>query len=68
MLRPVLTLAALGAAGIIAWQLLWTLVLPLVVGIFAVAIKIAFWVAVIALAIWAFRRLSRSTDSTERPA
>jgi len=52
-------------ARIIAWQLLWTLVLPLVVGILAVAIKIAFWVAVIALAIWAFRRLSRST---ERPA
>ena len=65
MLRPVLTLAALGAAGIIAWQLLWTLVLPLVVGILAVAIKIAFWVAVVALAIWAFRWMSRSS---EKPA
>src|SRR3972149_1534429 len=45
MLRPVLPLAALGAAGILAWQLLWGLVLPLVVGILAIAIKIAFWVA-----------------------
>jgi hypothetical protein len=65
MLRPVLTLAALGAAGILAWQLLWGLVLPLLVGVFAVLLKIAFWVAVIALAIWAFRWLSRSP---ERPA
>jgi hypothetical protein len=63
MLRPVLTLAALGAAGILAWQLLWGLVLPLVVGILAIAIKIAFWVALIALVIWAFRRLSRSPET-----
>ncbi|MBI4501484.1 MAG: hypothetical protein HY700_10015 [Gemmatimonadetes bacterium] len=63
MLRPLLTLAARGAAGILAWQLLWAPVLPLVVGILAIAIKIAFWVALIAVAIWVFRRLFRSSET-----
>ncbi len=61
MLRPILTLAAVAAAGIIGWQLLWVLVLPFVFGLFATVIKITFWVAVIWLVIWLYRRLSRPT-------
>lgn len=63
MIRPFITLAALGAVGILAWQLIWGLVLPLVAGLFALIIKIAFWAAIIALAIWVFRRLSRSAET-----
>jgi hypothetical protein len=62
MLRPVITLAAFGAAGILAWQLLWGLVLPLVVGIVALAIKVAFWVALICFAIWLFRRVTTTSE------
>jgi hypothetical protein len=63
MLRPVITLAALGAVGIVAWQLVWGLLLPLVAGILALVIKVVFWAGVIALVIWAFRRLFPPSES-----
>ena len=63
MLRPVITLAALGAAGFVAFQLIWGFLLPLVVGLFALVIKIVFWAGVIALAIWVFRRLFPPSES-----
>jgi hypothetical protein len=63
MARPVLTLAALGMAGILVWRLLWGLLLPMVVGVMAVLIKIAFWGGVILLAIWALRRSSKGSET-----
>ncbi|HWP38763.1 MAG TPA: hypothetical protein VNL18_14550 [Gemmatimonadales bacterium] len=45
MLRPFLTLAALGVAGVVAWKLLWGLVLPFV----AVILGAVFFVLKIAL-------------------
>ena len=63
MLRPVITLAAFGAVGFVAWQLIWTFLLPLVVGLLALVIKVVFWAGVVALAIWVFRRLSRASES-----
>jgi hypothetical protein len=63
MLRPVLTLAAFGAMGFVAWQLLWGLVLPLVFGLFAVILKVLFWVVVISCGIWVIKRLTRSESA-----
>ena len=62
MFRPLLTMAAVGVAGIVAWKLLWGLLLPLAVGVVAVLLKVAFWGVLFALAIWAFRRLSRASE------
>jgi threonine/homoserine/homoserine lactone efflux protein len=45
MLRPILTLAALGVAGVVAWKLLWGLVLPFI----AMALGIIFFVFKLAL-------------------
>ena len=63
MARPVLTLAALGVAGMLVWRLVWGLVLPVVVGVLAVLIKIAFWVGLILLAIWAIRRVTKGSET-----
>ena len=63
MLRPVITLAAVGAVGFLVWNLLLGFLLPLVVGFVALMIKIVFWVAVIAFAIWVFKRLTRASPS-----
>ncbi len=64
MFRPVLTLAAFGAVGFIAWQLVWGLVLPLVFGVFAILLKILFWVVVISAGIWVIKRITRSNPET----
>lgn len=45
MLRPIVTLAALGVAGIVVWKLLWGLLLPIV----AVALGLVFTVLKLAL-------------------
>jgi predicted ABC-type exoprotein transport system permease subunit len=60
MLRPILTLAAVGIAGLAIWKLLWLLILPLVgalVGIALVGVKVLLFALVI-YAIWRlfFRR------------
>jgi hypothetical protein len=62
MVRPVLTLAAFGVVGVLAWQLVWGLVLPLVFGLLAVALKIMFWVVVIACGIWLVKRITRTAE------
>jgi hypothetical protein len=63
MARPVLTFAALGIAGVVVWRLLWGLLLPMVVGLMALVIKVAFWGGLILLAIWALRRYSKGSES-----
>jgi hypothetical protein len=63
MLRPVITLAAVGAVGFLVWNLLLGFLFPLVVGLVALVIKIVFWAAVIAFAIWVFKRLTRTSPS-----
>ena len=59
MVRPIVTLAAVGAAGFLLWNLVLGFVLPLVFGIFALVIKVAFWAGLIALIIWIYRRMTR---------
>ena len=63
MLRPVITLAAVGAVGILVWNLLLGFLLPFVVGLFALVIKVVFWAALIAFAIWIFKRLTRPSPT-----
>ena len=56
MLRPVLTLAAIGLAGIAIWKLLWLLLLPLfgtLIGVAVLGIKFLLF----ALVVWAVWRL-----------
>lgn len=63
MLKPVLGLAATGIVALILFKFVALLLLPLIgitIGIFLIAIKIAFWVGVAWFAIWLFRRLTRS--------
>jgi hypothetical protein len=64
MLKPVLGLAATGIVALILFKVIAVLLLPLIgitVGIFFIAIKIAFWVGVAWFALWLFRRLTRDT-------
>jgi predicted ABC-type exoprotein transport system permease subunit len=60
MLRPVLTLAAIGIAGIAIWKVLWLLLLPLfgaLVGLAMLGVKVLLF-ALVVFAIWRlfFRR------------
>lgn len=60
MLRPVLTLAAVGLAGMAIWKVLWLLLLPLVgtlLGLAMVGVKVLLFALVI-FALWRlfFRR------------
>lgn len=56
MLRPVLTLAAVGAVGFVVWKALWLLVLPLVGMLAGLALLFAKW-ALFALVVFAIWRL-----------
>lgn len=56
MLKPLLTLAALGVAGFVAWKLVWVMLIPMVFGFLAVAIKIALIVLLVFVLIKIFRR------------
>lgn len=56
MLRPVLTLAAIGLAGIAIWKLLWLLLLPLFGTLIGVAV-LGFKFLLFALVVWAIWRL-----------
>jgi hypothetical protein len=60
MLRPFLTLAALGVAGFVAWKLVWVMLLPMFVGLLALAIK----VALIALLVFVLFKLFRRATAT----
>jgi hypothetical protein len=55
MLRTLLSLAAVGVAGIVAWKLVWVMLLPMLFGFVALAIKIA----LIALFIFVLFRVLR---------
>jgi len=62
MLKPVLGLAATGAAALLLWKLLLVTVLPLVgaaVGVVFLVIKVGFVICTVLFAIWLVRRLSR---------
>ena len=61
MFRGFLKVAAVGAAGFVAWRMLWVFVFPFVFGFFGLMLKLAFWAAVVAFLIWLFRRLTRPT-------
>ena len=66
MLRPVLSLAAVGAAGFVAFKLLWLLLLPLVgalVGFAVLAIKVALIVVLVLVALKLFRSMARPVSS-----
>jgi len=58
MLRPILTVAAVGLAGVAIWQLLWFLVLPLLAGVLGFAM-LALKLILVALILWAAWRLVR---------
>ena len=54
MLRPVLTLAAIGLAGFAIWKVLWLLLLPLfgaLLGLAMIGVKVLLFALVI-FAIW----------------
>ncbi len=55
MLRSLLRLAALGVAGIVAWKLVWVMLLPMLFGFLALVVK----VALIALLIFVLYRVFR---------
>jgi hypothetical protein len=55
MFRTVPALAAVGVAGIVAWKLLWVMLLPMLFGLVALALK----VALIALFIFVLFRVLR---------
>lgn len=57
MLRSFLTLAALGVAGLVAWKLMWVVLLPVFFGFLALAFKIA----LIALLVFVLYRIFRRT-------
>jgi len=65
MMRPILALAAVGVAGIALWQVLFTLLLPLlgtVVGFLVTLAKIAFLILLVLVAAWLFRRITKATS------
>jgi hypothetical protein len=67
MLRPILGLAAVGAVGYVAWQLMWAILLPLlgtVVGFALLVIKILFFAMLIVVAVWVLKRLLRQEPKT----
>jgi hypothetical protein len=58
MLRPILTLAAVGVAGVAIWKLLWLLLIPVfgaLLGFAALAVKVALFVLIVWV-LWRFVR------------
>ena len=67
MLRPILTLAAVGVVGVALWQVLFTLLLPLlgtVIGFVLMLVKIAFLIALILVAVWLLKRITRKASES----
>ncbi len=65
-MKPVLGLAATGVFAIILWKLMALFILPLfgiAIGFLFLAIKIGFIVGAICLAIWIFKRMTRTADA-----
>ncbi|NIM52484.1 MAG: hypothetical protein GTN62_14230 [Gemmatimonadales bacterium] len=66
MVRPLLALAAVGTLGYIVWQLIWRLLLPVIgtlVGFLLVAIKILFFILLLLVAYWIFKRLTKQAEA-----
>jgi hypothetical protein len=59
MLRSLLTLAALGIAGLVAWKLVWVMLLPMLFGFLALAVKIALIALLIFVLYRVFRRAAQ---------
>jgi hypothetical protein len=63
MLKPLLAVAATGAAAVLAWKLMAIVMLPLLglaIGFVALVIKLLVVFFVLLIAFWMFRRASRS--------
>lgn len=60
MLKPILSLAALGFVGVVLWKVAAGLLLPLFFFVF----KIALIAGLIALAFWFFNKKSRGKEDT----
>jgi len=58
MLKPLLTLAALGVAGFVAWKVVWVMLLPMFFGLLAIAIKVALIALLVFVLFKLFRRLT----------
>ncbi|HEY3219209.1 MAG TPA: hypothetical protein VGJ80_00630 [Gemmatimonadales bacterium] len=63
-MKPVLQLAAVGLAGIVAWKLAAAFLLP----VFFFVFKIGLIVALVMLAFWFFNKKSRGKEDTPPPA
>ena len=59
MVKLALALGAVAVTGLVVWKLLWALLLPLLVGVVAVAAKLLVLALVGLLAYWLYRRLDR---------
>ena len=64
MLRSLLTLAAVGVAGIVVWKLVWVLLLPMVFGLLALAIKVALIGALVYVLYRVFKSATRPRVET----
>lgn len=67
MLKPLLAVAATGAAAVLAWKLLVIVMLPLVglaIGVVAFMIKAAFLLLILLISFWIYRRMSRDDSAT----
>jgi hypothetical protein len=63
-MKPMLGLAAGGLIALLLWKVMIVFLLPLIgvaVGFLFLALKIGFIVGAIMLALWIFKRMSRST-------
>lgn len=62
MLKPILTFAALGVAGVIAWNILWVVLFPLfgiALGFLFTLLKIALVIFLVYLAYKLFEKLTK---------
>ena len=67
MLKPLLAVAATGAAAVLAWKLLVIVMLPLVglaIGVVAFMIKAAFLLLILLISFWIYRRMTRDDSAT----
>lgn len=65
-MKPVLGLAATGVIAIVLWKVMALFLLPLfglAIGFIFLAIKIGFIVGAICLAMWVFKKLTRSAET-----
>jgi hypothetical protein len=63
MLKPLLAVAATGAAAVLAWKIMALVMLPLLglaIGFVALVIKLLVVFFILLIAFWLFRRASRS--------